>query len=148
MQAVLLPLELGLSLEQTAALVGRSSSWVATQRRRYIDGSLDPTAPRMRGGRRNALLSEEDEVAIVKRGIMLSAYSPTPARVKIRELLEERVGDVIPDSTLYAIISRVAKKFVPDGKGSDITRLSHALTEKWLRERVEVQKKMGKKFSV
>jgi hypothetical protein len=148
-QAVVLPLIYGLSLEETAQIVGRSAGWVARQRRRYIKGELDFVTPSKRGGRRHQLLGEEEEFALVKRGIMLSAYawSSTP-RQKIRELIDARLSEPVADSTLDSIILRVARKTIPGGTASDLMQLSKPLTEKWLRERVLVQKKMGKKLAV
>lgn len=148
-QAVVLPLVYGLSLEQTAQIVGRSAGWVARQRRRYIKGELDFSFPSKRGGRRNQLFSEKEEFELVKRGIMLSTnpWSGTP-RQKIRELVDARLSEPVADSTLDSIILRVARKTIPGGTGSDLMQLSRPLAEKWLRERVLVQKKMGKIFSV
>lgn len=148
-QAVVLPLDPGLSLAETAKVVGRSAAWVARERRRYINGDTLFSFRLPRGGRRNQLMSEEDEIAIVKRGITLAAYRLwTPPRNVIRELIEEKVGDVISDSTLNAILARVARKTIPGGRARDLTQLDRTLTEKWMRERVLVQKKMGKKFAV
>lgn len=148
-QAVVLPLDYGLSLAETAKVVGRSAAWVARERRRYIAGDTLFSFRTPRGGRRNQLMSEEEEIAIVRRGIMLEAYglwrSP---RNSIRKLMEEKIGDVIPDSTFNAILARVARKTIPGGRVSDLTQLDRTLTEKWMRERVLVQKKMGKKFAV
>jgi hypothetical protein len=144
--AVVLPLEHGLSLRQTGELIGRSEAWVARERRRYIKG--DRTGATGRGGRRNALLSAEEEIEIVRRGIMLSAYSWERARPKIRDFIEEKVGRPIADSTLDSIIARVARKTIPGGKAADLRQLDRVLTEKWLRERVLVQKQTGRKLAV
>jgi transposase len=144
--AVVIPLEHGLSLRQTGELIGRSEAWVARERRRYIKG--ERPAARTRGGRRNQLMTADEETQIVRRGIMLSAYRWERARPKIREFIEEKVGRPIADSTLDSIIARVARRTVPDGTAADLRQLDRVLTEKWLRERVLVQKNMGQKFSV
>jgi transposase len=144
--AVAMPLEHALSLKETAELVGRSEAWVARERRRYING--ERTAIGVRGGRRNALLGPEEEIQIVRRGIMLSAYTWERARPKIRELIEEKVGRPVADSTLDSIIARVARKTVPGGTAADLRQLDRVLTEKWLRERVLLQKTTGRKLAV
>jgi hypothetical protein len=144
--AVILPLDERLSLRRTSELIGRSEAWVARERRRYITG--DRPAARTRGGRRNQLMTADEETQIVRRGIMLSAYRWERARPQIREFIEEKVGRPIADSTLDSIIARVARRTVPDGTAADLRQLDRVLTEKWLRERVLVQKNMGQKFSV
>lgn len=147
-QAVVLPLAFGLSLEQTAQVVGRSAAWVARERQRYIKGETLFSLPAGRGGRRNQLLSEEEELVIVKRGIMLGAYSweaGAPRRA-IRKLLEERIGRPIAESTFNSILSRVARKTIPGGVPGDLTQFNQMLTERWLRERVLAQEKKRKKL--
>lgn len=148
-QAVLLPLVYGLSLEDTAQIVGRSAGWVARERRRYIKGEVDFSSPSKRGGRRRQLLSEADELDLVQRGVMLSAYGwNEPPRHKIRELLEARLKRRVAESTLNSIILRVMRKIMPGVTGAELTYLSRPLTEKWLHERLLEQKKTGKKSAV
>ena len=65
-QAVVLPLEFGLSMEQTAAAIGISVGWTCQLRMRFIrsGGKSDVDKPR-RGGRRRENLSREEEVAFL-----------------------------------------------------------------------------------
>lgn len=58
-QAVVLPLELGLSLEQTAQMLGVSEGWACQLRTRFIrnGGRLDEDGPG-RGGRRRTTAGE------------------------------------------------------------------------------------------
>ncbi len=147
-QAVILPLEHGFSLTQTAALIGKSPSWVARERGRFIAERGMP-ARAAHGGRRHQLLSVDEETLAVKQGIMRSAYRfGDDMRNEIRERLEAKVGRIIADSTLDSIIRRVAGRYLPEGTAYDLRYLNPRLTETWLRERVEVQKAMGKKFAV
>ncbi len=147
-QAVLLPLDPGLSLAQTAVIVGRSASWVARERRRYIEAEGQPVKS-TRGGRRRALLTSEDEVALVKSGYMLSAHSFTDtARTIIRRRLEAKVGRPVADSTLDAMIKRVVRQLTPSGSVYDMRNVSRHLTEIWLRDRILAQKAAGKKLAV
>jgi transposase len=64
--AVVLPLELGLSMEQTARMLGVSVGWACQLRTRFIrnGGRLDEDGPR-RGGRRRENLSPEEEAAFL-----------------------------------------------------------------------------------
>jgi transposase len=63
---VVLPLELGLSMEQTARMLGVSVGWACQLRTRFIrnGGRLDEDGPR-RGGRRRENLSPEEEAAFL-----------------------------------------------------------------------------------
>jgi hypothetical protein len=62
-QAVLLPAETGSTLEQTAALLGVSRAIVNLLQARFRKSrQIEPQLPRFRGGRRNALLSTEQEI--------------------------------------------------------------------------------------
>ncbi len=65
-QAVVLPLERGLTLRQTAAALGLSPGWVCRLRRRFeriVRG--EETSKPKRGGRRRELLTPEPEAAFL-----------------------------------------------------------------------------------
>jgi hypothetical protein len=65
-QAVVLPLELGLTLRQTAAAIGVSPGWVCRLRRRFeriVQGEESPK--QSRGGRRRGRLTPEQEAAFL-----------------------------------------------------------------------------------
>jgi hypothetical protein len=68
-QAVVLPLELGLTLRQTAAAIGVSPGWVCRLRNRFeriIQGEESPK--QVRGGLRRELLTPEQEAAFLAPG--------------------------------------------------------------------------------
>lgn len=117
-QAVLLPL-LGFSLADTADIVGRDRYWVSRARNRAIRGQPAHT----HGGRRFALLSEADEVALVKRAIIDGSVSSQgaadPTRTSLRRMLDERGGG--SESTVTAMLDRFAGKLV---KGATWSRIS------------------------
>ena len=58
-QAVVLPLDFGLSLEQTARAIGRSMPWTCRLRNRLLAGEIVGDGQRQsRGGRRRQNISE------------------------------------------------------------------------------------------
>ena len=65
-QAVVMPLEFGLSIEQTARAIGVSAGWVCQLRNRFIrEGGLPREDKPLRGGRRRANMSLEEEEAFL-----------------------------------------------------------------------------------
>lgn len=110
-QAYLLPAE-GLSLEVTAMAVGRDRYWVSRARNRFIKG----LAPVKHGGRRNELFSEKDEIEIVKAAFIKSWQSMgerLSPRDTLRELLDERLGHTVSDSTITEMLGRMLRRYVP-----------------------------------
>ncbi len=65
-QAVVLPLELGLSMEQTATATGVSIGWACQLRRCFIrNGGIHGTTKPTRDGRRRENLSREEKVTFL-----------------------------------------------------------------------------------
>ena len=64
--AVVLPVMHGLSLKETAELVGRSEVWVAKERRNFIREQPQKDAVGTRGGRRNQLIPADEEDAFME----------------------------------------------------------------------------------
>ena len=61
-QAVVLPLDYGLSLEQTARAIGRSAAWTCRLRNRFLAGEIVGDGQRQsRGGRRRQNMTTEQE---------------------------------------------------------------------------------------
>lgn len=131
-QAVLLPLECGLSLSQAAQVVGRTAAWVARQRRLFIAegaGVKSAKAARPRGGRRNQLLSEAEEDSFMQqvcddhvelhkrwraqiddRSLPKTVHYTQvgrPMRFYVQEALETKLGRPIPMSSVYNLMRRV-----------------------------------------
>lgn len=128
-QAFLLPL-MGLSLEQTAEVVGKDRFWVSRTRNRFLRG--EPTN-RVHGGRRNALLSPEQEHAIVRdalvefgRPICRTARSDEgEVRRLVRKALLALLKRSVNESTVTELLDRYVSKIVPGAKWSDC-RLEHS----------------------
>lgn len=115
-QAVLLPALLGATLEQTATALGVGRATVVRLQVAFRKGSKGPPgAPRNWGGRRQALLTPEEEkeflapwVAEAKTGAMV-VVSP------IRVALSQRLKQPVKPSVIYRLLARHGwRKVAPD----------------------------------
>jgi hypothetical protein len=65
-QAVVFPLEYGMSMEQTAKAIGVSPGWACQLRNRFMkEGSISEAGKPLRGGRRRENMSIEEERAFL-----------------------------------------------------------------------------------
>lgn len=111
-QAVVLPLDFGMSLAQTAKIVGKSEAWVARTRMKFIRQCLSNTFVPTRGGRRNSLLSSGDEMLLydaVRPNPDHYVSDPPPTGKALQAAIEKSIGRVIATSTAYNIIDRVRR---------------------------------------
>ena len=115
-QAVLLPALLGATLEQTAAALGVGRATVARLQVTFSTKSkVTPKVSRNWGGRRQALLTPEEEkqflapwVAQAKAGAMV-VVSP------IRSALSQRLKQPVKPSVVYRLLARHGwRKVAPD----------------------------------
>lgn len=123
-QTVLLTMRHKLTLHEAAKVIGRSPSWVSHARRIFLENGVTSRST-THGGRRNQILSETEEVTFMeeacKRSWDLMTWKIRPAepgdgqihRV-VRKMLEERTGRPIPNSTAFALMSRVGKRKFKD----------------------------------
>lgn len=130
--AVALPVLHGLSLKQTAALVGRSETWVAKERSSFIKDSLRQLADRPSGGRRNQLIPAEEEDAFMEMVCQRFMRVRTEWRVGVRNsptahreaemsfiehviaALEERIQRKTTKTTAYNLMARTGKRRFPN----------------------------------
>ena len=131
--AVALPVLHGLSLKETAAMVGRSETWVAKERRAFISektlqGSQQP------GGRRNQLIPAEEEEAFLEsvcqqyidmhsywyfggRAVLYPDVRPHMSFVEFAHvLLEDRIQRKTTRTTVYNLLARVGRRRFVDYK--------------------------------
>ncbi len=107
-QAVLLPLVLGLSLEQTALAIGRSPSAACAMRMRFCriaEGSIQP--PRSKRELRNrahATLEQEHRLLIAVCGRSRKSGSAMVGRLKVA--MEEQHGGPVSLSSVYRLLQR------------------------------------------
>ena len=116
-QAVLLPLELGLSLEQTAKAIGRSVGATCTLRTRYCKIARHereaPRSKRMLRNRANATLEREAQILDeVLKGAMRGGVVVVPP---LREQIAQRLGKPVALSKIYRMLARNGwRKLAPD----------------------------------
>lgn len=116
-QAVVLPLELGLSLAQTAKVISRSVGATCTLRTRYCQvARRERETPRPKRALRNrahATLEREAQILDeVLEGAMRGGVVIVPP---LKEKIEERLGKPVALSTIYRMLARNGlRKLAPD----------------------------------
>lgn len=106
-QALVLPLDPGLSLEQTARAIGLSVAWTCRLRNRFIEGRRAPDASVSgRGGRRRQLLDPEQETRLLAPFVARSARGAPLAVGAVRATVERAVGHPVALSTIYRLLQR------------------------------------------
>lgn len=116
-QAVLLPLELGMSLEQTAKAIGRSIGATCNLRTRYCKVARHereaPRPKRALRNRANATLEREAQILDeVLEGAMRGGVVVVPP---LREKVAQRLGKPVALSTIYWMLARNGwRKLAPD----------------------------------
>lgn len=113
-QAVVLPLLLGASIEQTAAVLGVSRGWACQLRRRFIAaGCLVRRTPPVE--RPHACLKRAEEAAFLAPFIERAQAGQIVVVAEIRTALEARLGRRTAPSTVYNLLHRHHwRKVVPD----------------------------------
>lgn len=143
-QAVVLPLQLGLTLEQTGRAIGASAAWVARKRRDFIaamGSAAEERTKKPRGGRRNQLLEASEEDAFMmkvcddyvdlhkrwlvqinggKRTVTLDQVWQ-PVRHYVQQALVEKVGRQVPMSSVYNLMCRTAARKFGHGSAKEWT---------------------------
>lgn len=108
-QATMLPL-LGLSLDMTAEVVGRSRFWVSRSRAKFLRGESMAS----HGGRRHSLLPKDQELALVMQAVRQANHEYRGSvRDHLRTLVERRSKDVVSDSFLTDLLHRVVGRVLP-----------------------------------
>lgn len=115
-QAVVLPLEYAMSLEDTAKVIGVSSGWACQLRRRFMRGQLAGAADSPKAGgrnRQNMTLQEEQEFlapffeSAAAGGILVVG--------EIKAALDKRLGRTVALASAYNLLHRHNwRKLAPD----------------------------------
>jgi len=116
-QAVLLPLEMGLSLEQTAKIIGRSKGATCSMRTRFVQVSdgLRPASRSKRTLRNRAKADLEREKQILDDVLATAATGGIVVIPQIKPQVESRLGKPLALSTLYRMLARHGwRKLAPD----------------------------------
>lgn len=115
-QAVVLPLEYGLSLAQTAQAIGVSPGWACQLRRRFIHGQIvgaaDAATP---GGRKRQNMSLEEERAFLAPFLAQAATGGVLVVGQIKAALDQRLGRKVALASAYNLLHRHGwRKLAPD----------------------------------
>jgi transposase len=115
-QAVVLPLEYGLSLPQTAEAIGVSPRWACALRIRFQRIARGEESPRQkRGGRQRQNLRLEDEHEFLAPFLEPAQSGGVWVVSSIREALEKRLGRKVALSSVYNLLHRHGwRKLAPD----------------------------------
>jgi len=116
-QAVLLPLELGLSMQQTAVAIGRSVGVTCTIRTRFLairEGRQ--AASRSKHDLRNRATASLEEEARVLDEVLVGAEEGQILLVpQIKPMIDERLGKTVSLSSVYRMLARHGwRKLAPD----------------------------------
>jgi len=115
-QAVVLPLEFGLSLQQTAQAIGVSVGWACQLRRRFVreGGALDENRARP-GGRRRQNMSREEEAAFLAPFFEKAKAGGILIVSEIKQALDARLGRKVALASAYNLLHRHGwRKLAPD----------------------------------
>jgi transposase len=116
-QAVLLPLDLGLSLEQTAQAIGRSSGATCTMRTRFGKVAAGQvTAPRSKRQLRNRAHADLDrERQILDEVLADAANGGVVVIPQVKPAIEAKLGKTLALSSVYRMLARQGwRKLAPD----------------------------------
>lgn len=115
-QAVVLPLDYGLSLEQTASAIGRSVTWTCRLRNRFLSGEIVGDGQRQaRGGRRRQNLTPEQERALLAPFLERASVGGILVVSQIKAELELSLGRPMALSSVYNLLHRHGwRKLAPD----------------------------------
>jgi len=115
-QAVVLPLKHGLSLEETAKVIGRSVGWSCRLRNRFLVGEIVGDGQRQRpGGRRRQNMSLEREAEILAPFLDRARNGGILVVPQIKAELEAALGRSMALSSVYNLLHRHGwRKLAPD----------------------------------
>jgi transposase len=115
-QAVILPLEFGMSMEQTARALGVSPGWACQLRNRFIqEGGICTGEKSSRGGRRRANMSREEEEAFLAPFFESAKGGGILVVSEIKNALDQRLGRKVALASAYNLLHRHNwRKLAPD----------------------------------
>jgi transposase len=113
-QAVVFPIEYGMTTEQTASCIGRSAGWTSRNRNAFIKagGFVKKARP---GGRKQANLSIEEEKDFLEPFLEKARIGGILVVREIHRALEERLGRKVALASAYNLLHRHDwRKLAPD----------------------------------
>ncbi len=114
-QAVVLPLEYNMSLDQASSIIGVSKGWVCQLRTDFIRNSGNIEQKVSRGGRYRENMSLKEESEFLSPFIEKAKDGGILVVAEIKEALETRLGRRIALASAYNLLHRHDwRKLVPD----------------------------------
>jgi len=115
-QAVVMPLEFGLSIEQTARVIGVSTGWACQLRNRFIrQGGIPRKDKPSRGGRRRENMGLEEEEAFLAPFFDKAKEGGILVVSEIKNALDQRLGRNVALASAYNLLHRHDwRKLAPD----------------------------------
>jgi len=114
-QAVILPLEFNMSLDQTSAITGISKNWVCHLRTEFIHANGNIERQKSHGGRRRENLSRVEEALFLAPFIEKARTGGILVVSEIKDALEARLGRPVALASAYNLLHRNDwRKLVPD----------------------------------
>ena len=115
-QAVVFPLEYGMTMEQTAKVIGVSPGWACQLRNRFMkEGSISETDKPLRGGRRRENMSIEEERAFLLPFFERAKTGGFLVVNDIKAAMDIRLGRHIALASAYNLLHRHGwRKLAPD----------------------------------
>lgn len=115
-QAVVLPLQYGMSLEQTAQAIGLSKVWACRLRNQFITGgALGDKGKSVRGGRHREHFTPEREAELLKPFLESASIGGILVVSQIKPQLEMALGREMALSSVYKLLHRYNwRKLAPD----------------------------------
>ena len=131
-QAVVLPLAYGLSLEQTARVIGQSKGWTCRLRNRFLAGETVGDGQRQRpGGRRRENLSVEREAEVQAPFLERAREGGILVVPQIKAELEVALGRPMALSSVYNLLHRHGwRKLAPDKRHPQSNPVAQAVFKK------------------
>lgn len=116
-QAILLPAQTGATLTQTAALLGVGRASVGRLQAKFRHATKAGPQRRNWGGRRNALLTSEEESAFLAPWLEAAKSGGMLVVSPLRAALAAKLGRPIKPSVVYRLLARHGwRKVAPDTK--------------------------------
>lgn len=115
-QAVVFPLDHGLSLSDTAKMIGLSLGWTCRLRNAFIRGEVvgDGSTP-ARGGRRRENFTPEREIEVLRPFLDRARRGGVLVVPELKPLLEVELGRPMALSSVYNLLHRHGwRKLAPD----------------------------------
>ena len=121
-QAVVFPLDLGMSIEHTAKAIGVSKGWACQLRRSFINEQMQPklervTKPGPGSGRGRAYMNYQQEQEFLLPFVEKAGQAGILIVNEIRQSLEKKLGHATAIGTTYNLLHRHGwRKLAPDKK--------------------------------